>query len=74
MSNYSEDRRGGFGEDNAVVSNLGDWMVHRTEKGECVLSGVAGVGRVEVMAEIGDPCYYPGRSAFDLIEFPDFHL
>ena len=38
MSNYSEGRRGGFGEDNAVVSNLGDWMVHRTEKGECVLS------------------------------------
>ena len=34
MSNYSEGRRGGFGEDN-VVTDLGDWTVHRTEKGEC---------------------------------------
>ena len=36
--------------------------------------GVAGVGRVEVMVEIGGPCYHPGRCAFDLTEFPEVWL
>lgn len=60
---YSGGRREGLMEDNARVSNLGNRMVHRKK---CVAGGWGGrSGRVEVMIEID-----PGRSAFDLFEFP----
>lgn len=49
------------------------WFIAHGKKSEAGSRGGRS-GGVEVMVEIGGPCYHPGRCAFHLTEFPEVWL